>query len=128
MVGQVILLSGPSSAGKAALALALQTRLNSSTESWVFLGVADYVVKAGASSLDALAPRVRQAFRAAVAGATRAGVNVVVDDGELDDEAMTRWQQNLRRVHVTQIDPTEAPVDEQVEAVCALLDERQGGE
>lgn len=121
--GRVILLSGPSSVGKTTLAADLQARLHSPEEQWIVLSAEEYAAKVGLS-LDAVDARVMQAFRAAVAGATRANVNVVVDDPMAEDDAWTLWQQNLRRVPLLNVDATETSVD----AVLALLDERQRGE
>lgn len=121
--GRVILLSGPSSAGKSTLALALQARLHAPDDQWIVLSAEEYAAKVGLSA-DAADARIMQAFRAAVVGATRANVNVVVDDPMIEDDAWTRWQQNLRRVPLLRVDATDTSVD----AVVALLDERKGGE
>ncbi len=120
--GSVIVLNGPSSAGKSTLAVALQRRFAADGECWLVYGMDDYFAKipfdwvtagnhVGARADDGvvleivdgvfrmrMGPIGRQvlaAWRGAVGSAARAGLNVIADDVLLTDEEWQGWQAEL---------------------------------
>ena len=120
--GSVIVLNGPSSAGKSTLAVALQRRFAADGECWFVYGMDDYFAKlpldwvtagnhVGAHADDGvvlevvdgvfrmrMGPIGRQvlaAWRGAVGSAARAGLNVIADDVLLTDEEWQGWQAEL---------------------------------
>jgi len=122
MPGSVIVLNGPSSAGKTTLATALQRRLAADGECWFIYAMDDYFAKVpfdwvtagshvGARAEEGvvleivdgsfrmrLGPIGRQvlvAWRGAVASAARAGLNVIADDVVLTDDDWRGWQSEL---------------------------------
>lgn len=121
-MGSVIVLSGPSSAGKTTLAAAVQRRFAADGECWFVYGIDDYFAKipfewvtagthVGAHAEDGvvlevvdgsfrmhLGPigrRVLTAWRGAVGGAVRAGLNVIADDVVLTEDDWRGWQVEL---------------------------------
>ena len=120
--GSVIVLNGPSSAGKTTLATALQRRFAADGECWFIYAMDDYFAKvpfdwvtAGAHvgaraeegvvleivdgsfrmRLGPIGRRVLVAWRGAVASAVRAGLNVIADDVVLTDDDWRGWQIEL---------------------------------
>jgi chloramphenicol 3-O phosphotransferase len=122
MTGSVIVLNGPSSAGKSTLAAALQRRLAAEGECWFVYGMDDYFAKipfdwvtAGTHigpyadegvvmeivdgvfhmRLGPIGRGVLAAWRGAVASAARAGLNVIADDVVLTEDDWIGWQTDL---------------------------------
>jgi chloramphenicol 3-O phosphotransferase len=127
MTGSVIVLSGPSSAGKSTLATALQRRFAAAGECWFVYGIDDYFAKvpfdwvtAGRHvgpraeegvvleivdgefqmRLGPIGRRVLVAWRGAVGSAARAGLNVIADDVTLTEEEWLGWQAELAGIDV----------------------------
>ena len=117
--GSVIVLSGPSSAGKTTLAAALQRRFAAGGECWFVYAMDDYFAKvpfdwvtAGKHvgphaeegvvletvdgvfqmRLGPIGRRVLVAWRGAVGCAARAGLNVIADDVVLSEDDWRGWQ------------------------------------
>jgi chloramphenicol 3-O phosphotransferase len=122
MAGSVIVLSGPSSAGKTTLADELQRRFAADGECWFVFAMDDYFGKmpfdwvtagkhVGARADDGvvleivdgtfrmrMGPIGRQvlaAWHAAIGSAARAGLNVIADDVTLTDEEWQGWRTEL---------------------------------
>jgi chloramphenicol 3-O phosphotransferase len=122
MTGSVIVLNGPSSAGKTTLAAALQRRFAADGECWFVYGMDDYFAKvpfdwvtAGKHvgphadegvvlevvdgvfhmRLGPIGRGVLAAWRGAVASAARAGLNVIADDVVLTEDDWTGWLTDL---------------------------------
>jgi chloramphenicol 3-O phosphotransferase len=122
MPGSVIVLNGPSSAGKTTLATALQRRFAAAGECWFVYAIDDYFAKVPFDWVTAgnhvgvhadegvvleivdggfrmrLGPIGRQvlgAWRGAVGSAARAGLNVIADDVLLTAEEWRAWQAEL---------------------------------
>jgi chloramphenicol 3-O phosphotransferase len=120
--GSVIVLNGPSSAGKSTLATALQGRLTAEGECWFVYAMDDYFAKlpfdwvtarkhVGVHADDGvvleivdgefrmrMGPIGRQllaAWRGAVGAAARAGLNVIADDVVLTEAEWQGWQAEL---------------------------------
>jgi len=123
--GSIIVLNGPSSAGKSTLAAALQRRFAADGECWFVYAMDDYFAKvpfdwvtAGRhvgphadegvtlESVDGefqmrmgpIGRRVLVAWRGAVGSAARAGLNVIADDVVLTEEEWRGWQDELQGV------------------------------
>lgn len=123
--GSVIVLSGPSSAGKSTLATALQRRFADDGECWFVYGMDDYFAKVpfdwvtasrhiGKYAADGvvleivdgvfqmrMGPIGRQvlaAWRGAVGAAVRAGLNVIADDVILTEDEWRGWQEELQGI------------------------------
>ena len=121
MAGEVIALNGTSSAGKTTLAVEMQAQLTARSTCWVILGIDDFLgklpapwvryVEAGARADEGVsfervdgaivfrAGRVGRAllsgYRRSVAAVVRSGLNVIVDEVVLDDEAWAQWDSEL---------------------------------
>jgi chloramphenicol 3-O phosphotransferase len=120
--GCVIVLNGPSSAGKSTLATALQRRFAADGECWFVYAMDDYFAKipfdwvtAGSHvgrhadegvvleivdgafqmRIGPIGRQVLAAWRGAVGSAARAGLNVIADDVVLTEEEWHRWQIEL---------------------------------
>jgi chloramphenicol 3-O phosphotransferase len=120
--GSVIVLNGPSSAGKTTLAAALQRRFAADGECWFVYAMDDYFAKVpfdwvaagnhvGAHAEEGvvleivdgafrmrMGPIGRQvlvAWRGAVGSAARAGLNVIADDVVLTEQEWRAWQVEL---------------------------------
>lgn len=115
--GRVIGLNGTTSAGKSTLAAALQAQLGAAGECWIILGIDDFLgklplpwlgyVEVGAHADEGLTfvrPGATVGFRAgpvgsallrgyrrSVAAVVHAGVNVVIDEVMIDDDAWEQW-------------------------------------
>jgi chloramphenicol 3-O phosphotransferase len=122
MAGEVIVLNGTSSAGKSTLAAEMQTQLVARSSCWVILGIDDFLgklpapwvryrevgahadegvsfVRAGSDIVFRAGPVGRAllaGYRRAVAAVVRSGVNVIVDEVVLDEEAWAQWESELR--------------------------------
>jgi len=122
MAGEVIVLNGTSSAGKSPLAAEMQNQLVARRSCWVILGIDDFLGKlpapwvryreAGAHADEGVsfvrvgkdivfrAGPVGRAllggYRRSVAAVARSGVNVIVDEVVLDEEAWDQWESELR--------------------------------
>ena len=123
--GSVIVLNGPSSAGKSTLAAALQRRLAAEGECWFVYAMDDYFAKVpfdwvtagrhvGVHADDGvtleivdgefrmrmgpIGRRVLVAWRGAVGSAARAGLNVIADDVVLTEDEWRGWQDELADV------------------------------
>ena len=123
--GSVIVLNGPSSAGKTTLAAALQRRFAADGECWFVYAMDDYFAKVpfdwvtagkhvGSRAEDGvvleivdgvfrmrMGPIGRQvlaAWRGAVASAARAGLNVIADDVLLTEEEWRGWREELAEI------------------------------
>ena len=122
MAGEVIALNGTSSAGKSTLAAEMQTQLVARDRCWIILGIDDFLgklpapwvryVEAGAHADEGVSferidgdivfragPIGRAVFagyRRSVAAVVRSGVNVIVDEVVVDDEAWSQWDSELR--------------------------------
>jgi len=121
-MGSLIVLNGPSSAGKTTLAAALQRRLAADGECWLVYGMDDYFAKipfdwvtAGAHvgahaeegvileivdgsfrmRMGPVGRQVLAAWRGAVASAVRAGLNVIADDVVLTEDDWGGWRREL---------------------------------
>ncbi len=120
--GNLIVLNGPSSAGKSTLAVALQQQFAAAGECWFVYGMDDYFAKvpfdwvaAGKHRgphaeegvvlevvdgefglrLGPIGQRVLYAWRGAVGAAVRAGLNVIADEVVLTEEDWQGWQSEL---------------------------------
>lgn len=120
--GKLIVLNGPSSAGKTTLAATLQRRFAAEDECWFVYAMDDYFAKVPFDWVKArkhvgrhadqgvtleivdgvfrmrMGPIGRQvlaAWRGAVASAVRAGLQVIADDVILTDEEWQGWQEEL---------------------------------
>jgi chloramphenicol 3-O phosphotransferase len=141
--GRVIVLNGASSSGKTTLAGALQARLAALGECWIVIGVDDYIARLpfdwviagdhvgphGAEGMT-LAPveggvevrlgpvgrRLFAAYRAGVAAAARAGMDVIVDEALIGELEWEGWQRELRGLDVLWVRVTADP---------ALMDQRE---
>jgi chloramphenicol 3-O phosphotransferase len=138
VAGDVIALNGTSSAGKSTIAVELQARLIARGKCWIILGIDDFLgklpaawvryVDVGAHADEGVSferiggdivfragPVGRAVFagyRRSVAAVVRSGVNVIVDEVVLDEEAWTQWHSELRA-----LDPFWVRVDCPIE-VC----------
>ena len=135
--GRVIVLNGTSSSGKSTLAATLQARLADAGECWVVIGLDDLFSKlppAWVRYRDHVGPHAEEgiefelvdgeverrvgpigtqvlaAYRAAVGGAARAGLNVIVDEVLLSEEDWTAWQAELAGIDARWV-AVEADVD-----------------
>jgi chloramphenicol 3-O phosphotransferase len=121
MAGEVIALNGTSSAGKTTLAAEMQHQLITRSTCWVILGIDDFLGKlpapwvgyreTGAHADEGVnfervgddivfragpvGRAVLAGYRRAVAAVARSGVNVIVDEVVLDDEAWAQWDSEL---------------------------------
>lgn len=120
--GSVIVLNGPSSAGKSTLAVALQQQFAADGECWFVYGMDDFFAKvpfdwvaAGKHQgphaaegvvlevvegefrirLGPIGRRVLYAWRGAVSAAARAGLHVIADEVVLTEEDWQGWQTEL---------------------------------
>jgi len=120
--GSLIVLNGPSSAGKSTLAVALQQQFAADGECWFVYGMDDYFAKvpfdwvaagkhqgphaeegvvlevvdgAFGIRLGPIGQRVLYAWRGAVGAAVRAGLNVIADEVVLTEEDWQGWQTEL---------------------------------
>jgi len=118
----VIVLNGTSSSGKTSLAQELQDRLAALGECWIILGIDDYLSKLpfawvtlddhiGAHAEEGMVfervdgavrwrigpvgRRLGDAYRRAVSGAARSGLDVIVDEVVLSEETWSGWQREL---------------------------------
>jgi chloramphenicol 3-O phosphotransferase len=138
VAGEVIVLNGVSSAGKSTLAAEMQTQLVARSSCWVILGIDDFLgklpapwvryrepgahadegvsfVRVGDDIVFRAGPVGRAlltGYRRAVAAVVRSGVNVIVDEVVLDDEAWAQWESEL-----SALDPFWVRVDCPIE-VC----------
>ena len=122
MAGDVIVLNGTSTAGKSTLAAEMQTQLVARDSCWVILGIDDFLGKlpapwvryheAGAHADEGVSferiggdivfragpvgRAVLTGYRRSVAAVVRSGVNVIVDEVVLDEEAWAHWDSELR--------------------------------
>ena len=138
MAGDVIVLNGTSTAGKSTLAAEMQTQLVARDSCWVILGIDDFLGKlpapwvryheAGAHADEGVSferiggdivfragpvgRAVLTGYRRSVAAVVRSGVNVIVDEVVLDEEAWAQWDSELRA-----LDPFWVRVDCPIE-VC----------
>ncbi len=121
-MGSLIVLNGPSSAGKSTLAAALQRRFAAEGACWFVYGMDDYFAKlpfdwvtagvhVGAHAeegvilevvdgsfqmrMGPIGRRVLAAWRGAVGSALRAGLNVIADDVVLTEDDWRGWQHEL---------------------------------
>lgn len=125
--GQVVVLNGPSSAGKTTLALAFRHARAAAGDCWLVLGLDDFndvlphqwvragdhrgphaddglVIDPSASvpvRVGELGRRLFAAYRRTVALWARHGFNVVVDDVCFDEEAARDWHEALAGLDVT---------------------------
>jgi chloramphenicol 3-O phosphotransferase len=124
-IGSVIVLNGPSSAGKSTLAIALQRQLAAEGACWFIYAMDDYFAKvpfdwvtAGSHvgrhaddgvvletvdgvfrmRMGPIGRQVLAAWRGAVGSAARAGLNVIADDVILTAEEWIGWQAELSGV------------------------------
>jgi chloramphenicol 3-O phosphotransferase len=130
--GDVIVLNGTSTAGKSTLAAEMQRQLTARGRCWIILGIDDFLGKlpapwvryldAGAHADEGVrfdrvgddivfrAGPVGRAllvgYRRSVAAVVRSGMNVIVDEVVLDEEAWTQWQ-----VELGELDPFWVRVD-----------------
>ena len=121
MAGEVIALNGTSSAGKSTLAGEMQSQLVARSMCWIVLGIDDFLGKlpapwvgyfeAGAHADEGVSferiggdiifragptgEAVLAGYRRSVAAVARCGVNVIVDDVVLDEQAWTQWVSEL---------------------------------
>jgi chloramphenicol 3-O phosphotransferase len=122
MSGSVIVLNGPSSAGKTTLATAVQRRFAADGACWFVYSMDDYFAKvpfdwvtAGAHvgvhadegvvleivdgefrmRLGPIGRQVLAAWRGAVGSAARSGLNVIADDVVLTEDEWRGWQAEL---------------------------------
>ena len=119
--GEVIVLNGTSTAGKSTLAAEMQRQLTGRGRCWVILGIDDFLGKlpaawvgyhdAGAHAEEGVSfERVGKdilfragpvgrallaGYRRSVAAMARSGMNVIVDEVVLDEEAWTQWEAEL---------------------------------
>lgn len=114
--GRIILLNGTSSAGKTTLAAALRAHYDERGESWLVVGIDDYLAKVppamwtgtagfgfapaddGAGVVFTLGPDAQAllaVYRESAASFARRGLNVIVDEVVLDDTAWSGWQSAL---------------------------------
>jgi chloramphenicol 3-O phosphotransferase len=120
--GRVLVLNGTSSAGKTTLATALQEQFASDDQCWIIIGVDDIMSKLpfdwvtyskhiGRHAHEGMAfvmvdghvehtigpigQQALAAYRASVAGAARAGLNVIVDEVLLSEDDWNGWQDSL---------------------------------
>ena len=138
MAGEVIVLNGTSSAGKSTLAAEMQHQLVARRSCWVILGIDDFLgklpapwvryreagdhaaegvsfVRVGRDIVFRAGPVGRAllgGYRRSVAAVVRSGVNVIVDEVVLDEEAWDQWESELRA-----LDPFWVRVDCPIE-VC----------
>jgi chloramphenicol 3-O phosphotransferase len=122
MRGEVIALNGTSSAGKSTLAAEMQTQLVARNRCWVILGIDDFLGKlpapwvryleAGSHAEEgvsfervggdivfragAIGRAVLTGYRRSIAAVVRSGVNVIVDEVVLDEQAWAQWRAELR--------------------------------
>jgi chloramphenicol 3-O phosphotransferase len=120
--GEVIALNGTSSAGKSTLAAQMQTQLVAQSRCWIILGIDDFLGKlpapwlryreAGAHADEGVsfdpvggdiifrAGPVGRAllagYRRSIAAVVRSGVNTIVDEVVLDEEAWAQWDSELQ--------------------------------
>jgi chloramphenicol 3-O phosphotransferase len=126
--GRVIVLNGMTSAGKSTLAKALQRKLAASGEPWIVIALDDFFARVPADWFqigDHVGPHaeagmvfemvdggiqrrvgpfgrtVLAAYRAAVGGMARAGLDVIVDEVLLSAEDWDGWQVELDGLDVT---------------------------
>lgn len=139
--GKVIVLNGTTSSGKTTLATTLQARLASAGECWIIIALDDFFAKlpfdwvqlgkhVGARAeegivfelvdgeierrLGPIGAQVIAAYRSAVGGAARAGLNVIVDEVLLSEEDWDAW-----KVELSGLDPYWVRVDLALELVEA---------
>lgn len=132
------MLNGTSSAGKSTLAAAMQTQLVARSSCWIILGIDDFLgklpapwvryreagdhadegvsfVRVGNDIVFRAGPVGRAllgGYRRSVAAVARSGVNVIVDEVVLDEEAWAQWESELEA-----LDPFWVRVDCPIE-VC----------
>ncbi len=131
--GKVIVLNGTTSSGKTTLATTLQAQLASASECWLIIALDDFFAKlpfdwvqlgrhVGAHAeegivfelvdgeierrLGPIGAQVIAAYRSAVGGAARAGLNVIVDEVLLSEEDWDAW-----KVELSGLDPFWVRVD-----------------
>ena len=139
--GKVIVLNGTTSSGKTTLATTLQAQLASVGECWIIIALDDFFAKlpfdwvqlgrhVGAHAeegivfelvdgeierrLGPIGAQVIAAYRSAVGGAARAGLNVIVDEVLLSEEDWDAW-----KVELSGLDPFWVRVDLALELVEA---------
>ncbi|MDQ1396389.1 MAG: chloramphenicol phosphotransferase, partial [Acidimicrobiaceae bacterium] len=117
----MIALNGTSSSGKSTLAAAIQDRLGAQGQCWVIVGIDDFLGKvpapwmryreAGAHAEEGVSfarvgdeivfragpvgRAILSAYRGTVAALARSGLNVIVDEVVLDEEAWAQWESEL---------------------------------
>jgi chloramphenicol 3-O phosphotransferase len=123
----VILLNGTSSAGKTTVAQELQERFVADGECWIVLGIDDFLGKLhpawhevgehvgphagdgfvvdparapGGVRVGPIGERLLAAYRAAVRAIAEAGINVVVDEVNIEERGAQRWGAALHGLDV----------------------------